>query len=125
MITVKYERYWNDFARKNEQRTFRDLEDLENWIFGQMEQDYTKQFVMSFPTPGAAKRIGEPGPWRIEFKPKWGGELFWIKQIESEHGIIFSDGTFTAGQKHWSDSVKTWLCHCEERRKEPKFTFAE
>ena len=125
MLRVKYERYWNDYIRKNEERCFRDLNDLEEWMFGQMKQDYTDKFVMSFPTPDAAKRIGETGPWRIEFKPQWGGESFWIRQIECERGIIFSDGTFTSGQKHWSEAVKTWLTHCEERRKAPKFNFVD
>lgn len=125
MLRVKYERYWNDYIHKNEERRFRDLDDLEEWMFDQMEQDYTKKFVMCFPTPDAAKRIGETGPWKIEFRPKWGGESFWIKQIECERGIIFSDGTFTSGQKHWSEEVKTWLTHCEERRKTPKFNFAD
>lgn len=123
MLTVKYERYWNDFTRKNGVQRFRDLTALEDWIFRKMEQNYTKDFTMSFPTPEIAKRIREDGPWRIEFKPKWDGETFWIRQIESDQGIIFSDGTFTAGQSHWNEEVKSWLTHCEERRKSPTFNF--
>lgn len=126
MLRVKYERYWNDFIRKNEEMSFLSLEGLEEWLFGQMKQNYTKnQFVMSFPTPEKAARIGESGPWEIEFKPEYGGESFWIHLIQSEQGIIFSDGRFTAGQKHWSAEVQNWLRHCEERRKAPKFDFAE
>lgn len=126
MLKVKYERYWNDFIRKNEEMSFLSLEGLEEWIFGQMKQDYSKnQFAMSFPTPEKAERIGESGPWEIEFKPESCGESFWIHLIQSEQGIIFSDGRFTAGQKHWSAEVQNWLRHCEERRKAPKFDFAE
>lgn len=126
MLRVKCERYWNDFHRKNEEMSFHDLAELEEWMFTQMEQDYAgKSYVMSFPTPEIAERIRSEAPWRIEFTPKWGGETIWIRQIKNERGIIFSDGTFTAGQKHWSAEVQNWLRHCEERRKAPKFDFAE
>ena len=52
MITVKYERYWNDYIRKHEEKTFSSLADLEECIFGQMQQGYAK--AMSFPTVEAA-----------------------------------------------------------------------
>ncbi len=124
MIKIKYERYWNDFIRKSEVKSFSDLDELEEWIFGQMQQDYTKnQFVMSFPTPEKEKRIQANGPWRIEFTPKYGEESIWIYQIESCNGIIFSDGRFTAGQKHWSKEIREWLTHCDKRRQQPKFNF--
>lgn len=126
MIKIKYERYWNDFIRKNEEKTFADLDALADWIFGQMQQDYTKDsFVMSFPTPEKVKRIKADGPYRIEFKPRWGEESFWIYLIENSNGIIFSDGKFTSGQKHWSLEVQTWLTACEKRRAYPTFNFVE
>lgn len=124
MYVAKFERYWNDYRRKDETKTFSGLAELENWMFGQMQQDYTKDFVMTFPTPAAAVRIKADGPWAIEFRPKWGDENIWIHLIENDAGIIFSDGKFTAGLKHWIREVQEWLTHCEERRKSPKFNFA-
>ena len=121
MLRVKYEQYWNDFHRRNEVKQFADLDELAEWMFGQMQQDYTK--AMSFPTPEKASRIGESGPWAIEFRPAWGEGNIWIHQIENSCGIIFSDGKFTSGQKHWSQEVKEWLVQCEERRCSPKFNF--
>ena len=53
MYVAKFERYWNDYRRKDETKTFSGLAELENWMFGQMQQDYTKDFVMTFPTPAA------------------------------------------------------------------------
>ena len=41
MYVVKFERYWNDYRRKDETKTFLGLAELENWMFGQMQQDYT------------------------------------------------------------------------------------
>ena len=125
MIRVKYERYWNDLIRKNEEKSFADLNALADWIFGQMQQDYKKDFAMSFPTPEVAKRIGEKGPWRIEFKPQYGGETFWIHQIEDFNGIIFSDGQFTSRRTHWTTEVQQWLTACDARRRAPKFNFVD
>lgn len=125
MIKIKFERYWNDFTRKNEVQSFSSLDALADWMFGQMQRDYTKDFAMSFPTPEKAKRIGETGPWRIEFQPQFGGESIWIYLIENSSGIIFSDGRFTSGQKHWSAEVQQWLAACEERRRGPKFNFVD
>lgn len=124
MLKIRYELYQNDFRRRNESRTFSTLRGLEDWMFDQMQQDYTRDFVMCFPTPEKAARIGECGPWQIEFKPVYGGETIFIHQIEGFDGILFSDGKFTAGQKYWSVEIQDWLVHCEERRKSPKFNFA-
>lgn len=51
MIYVKYERYWNDYNRKIENKAFVSLNDLADWIFSQMQRDYSEPFAMSFPTP--------------------------------------------------------------------------
>ena len=126
MVNVRYERYWNDFRRKSESKSFANLAELESWIFEQMEQDYTKDnTVMAFPTPEKAARIKEDGPWAIEFTPRFGGESIWIHQIEMCPGIAFSDGKLTAGRKHWSAEIKEWLIHCEERRRSPQFDFVD
>ena len=40
MYRIDYEEYWNDFFRKQHQKTFASLSDIEEWIFGQMQRDY-------------------------------------------------------------------------------------
>lgn len=126
MITVYYEKYWNDFIRKEETITFHSLVSVADWIFNQMRCDYTKHTnMMGFPTPEAAKRIREDGPWEIEFMPESGGPTFWIHMMKEDGKIIFTDGKMTAGQKHWSQAVKGWLTSCRERQKAPRFDFAE
>lgn len=121
MLKVKIERYLNDFCRKDETKSFDDLIKLEDWMFGQMQQKHSEG--MRFPTPEAAERIGEKGPWRIEFRPVRGEATIWIHQIETPCGIIFSDGRYTSGQRHWTEEVQEWLVHCEQRCKNPKFNF--
>lgn len=126
MLRVKYERYLNDYCRKDETKSFADLTELENWMFDQMQQDYAgDKGTMSFPTPKKLARIHADGPWGIELRPVYGEAQIWIHQIESNIGIIFTDGRFTSRRKYWTDEVQGWLVHCEQRRKNPQFNFAE
>ena len=39
MLRVRYERYWNDYRRKDEVKAFADLDELADWMFNQMQQE--------------------------------------------------------------------------------------
>jgi len=123
MITVRMIQYWNDYHKKELRERFGGLEELADWIFNQMRVDYTSERgkdLLSFPKCDTNDRIYE-----ISVRPEYGGHVFWIKQIEDEDsGIIFSDGTFTAGRKHCTKAVREWLARCEVRKKSPTFKFA-
>jgi len=123
MITVYYEEYHNDYIRYNHVKRFESLKELEDWIFNQMQADYSASWAMSVPTPEAAKRINGGYPWEISFRPVFRGPDYWIHMIENDEGIIFSDGRRTSNQRHWNDEVKKWLVNFEHRRKQPKFNF--
>jgi hypothetical protein len=114
MITVKYERYWNDYLRRFETKSFYSLSELENWMFDSIKRSYKN--ALRFPTSE---------PCRIEVAPSPTSELIWIHLIETDGGIIFSDGEMTDKHKHWSEEVKKWLMHCEERKNKPKFNFVD
>ena len=84
MLNVKLERYLNTFWRKDEAKSFASLSELENWIFDQMQQDYSRNtWAMSFPTPASARNIHADGPWAIKFQPIPGETTISIHQIES------------------------------------------
>lgn len=123
MIKARMIQYWNDYHKKELEERFKDLEELADWIFHQMRANYASEQgkdLLSFPKCDTDDRIYE-----ISVRPEYGGYVFWIKQIEDEHsGIIFSDGTFTAGQKHCTKAVREWLARCEDRKKKPTFRFA-
>lgn len=129
MIKVKYEMYWNDLNKKHEVKSFYSLKDVENWMFDMMKRDYVNDdWAMRFPTQESVKRVqrlGGSGLWGIEFRPEIGGVTYWIHQMETNDGIIFTDGKYTSRQKHWNKEVREWIDHCEERRIKPKFIFAE
>lgn len=123
MITVRMIQYWNDYHKKELRKRFGGLGELEDWIFDQMRVNYTSESgkdMLSFPKCDTRNRIHE-----ISVRPEYGGYVFWIKLIEDgDSGIIFSDGTFTAGQKHCTKSVREWMAGCEDRKNNPTFHFA-
>ncbi len=123
MITVRMIQYWNDYHKKELRERFGGLGELADWIFDQMRVDYTSESgknMLSFPKCDTGSSTYE-----ISVRPEYGGYVFWIKLIEDENsGIIFSDGTFTAGQKHCTKAVRKWLARCEDRKKNPTFHFA-
>lgn len=123
MILVRMTQYWNDFHKKEVKELFRDLKDLEEWIFGQMRVDYSSEQgrnQLSFPECDVEDRI-----YRISVQPDYGESVYCIELIQdTDRGIIFSDGTFTAGQKHCTKKAREWLAGCEKRKKNPTFHFA-
>ena len=96
MLNVKLERYLNDFWRKVEAKSFASLSELENWIFDQMQQDYSSNTgAMSFPTPASARKIHADGPWAIKFQPE--AAIFGPDEDLSAKTLqkIILDGRFT------------------------------
>jgi len=123
MITARIIEYWNDYRKRERKERFMDLEHLADWIFDQMQVDYTSKnwrFSLYFPKCETRDRISH-----ISLMPEYNGPTFWIKLIEEDGlGIIFSDGTFTVGQKYCTKRVKKWLAECDERQHKPTFNFA-
>ena len=116
MIRITYTEYYNDYCKYSHEANFRDLTDLENWIFKQMKQKYQNNYyVMYFPET----------PSRILFAPESTGAKNWIHLIENERGIIFSDGKMTNGLKHQSEEVRQWLIHCNQRQNQPTYNFVD
>lgn len=122
MITVRMLQYWNNYHKNELQEWFRDLEELADWIFGKMKTDYTSEHgrgLLSFHKCDADEHIYE-----ISVRPEYGGYVFWINLIQDEYsGIVFSDGTFTAGQKHCAKTVREWLMKYGNRKRNPTFKF--
>lgn len=127
MITVYYEIYENDYFRNEYTETFSSLDEVADWIFGKMRQDYTQERKwLFFPTPDVIQSIpNKEYPWKIEFRPYFESPDYWIHMMKDDGKIILSDGTMTGGKKHRSKGFLEWCERCEERRKSPKFDFAD
>ena len=123
MITIRMIEDWNDYNQRERKEKFQSLDALADWIFGQMCVNYSDPYgshALSFPSCKDERNI-----YQISIMPTATEQTLWIKLIgDDNRGILFSDGTFTAGQKYCTKDVKEWLAKCEERRKHPVFPFA-
>lgn len=123
MLSVRIIQYWNDYHKIEMREEFADLNGLADWIFGQMRADYSTgsgKRLLSFPKCSTCSSIYE-----ISVRPDYGSPSFLIGQIEDDRsGILFSDGTFTAGRKHCTEEVRIWLAECRRRQENPEFNFA-
>ena len=123
MITIRMIEYWNDYNQRERKEKFQSLDALADWIFGQMCVNYSDPYgshALSFPSCKDERNI-----YQISIMPTATEQTLWIKLIgDDNRGVLFSDGTFTAGQKYCTKDVKEWLAKCEERRKHPVFPFA-
>lgn len=122
MIEIKIERYVTGSARTYLKKQFRDLDELERWIFDQMWERYSN--AMYFPTP-TDKWNENCFPKAIEFCPIGGETVFYIHLIQNENGILFSDGICTFGKRHCSKNVQEWLIRCKDLAENPVFNFIE
>lgn len=124
MWIVKGEEYICDYNRKPFVKTFTSLSAIEEWLFGMMQWSYADH--MCFPNKKSERNFPpERLPYTIEINPSPRGANVWIYMISSSNGIEFSSGKLTEGQRHWSERMKSWLNHCEERKTAPKFNFAK
>lgn len=98
MLKVKIEEYHNDYNFRHFTQNFNSLKELQAWIMSQMHVTEPKDWI-SFSTDVIYLRIQPDGPG-------WSRK---IHLIEDEDGIIFSDGQFTAGQRHAARCVVEWL----------------
>ena len=128
MIIASIEEYYNDNHYTCSDKPFSDLSELEDWVFQQMRQDYSDarlgSHAMLFPTEDIKQMSFKNGPSAISFIPDSGSAHYFIHMIRrNDGGILFSDGKYTCGQRHWSAEVKKWLAHCSERQYTPTFNF--
>jgi hypothetical protein len=104
-------------------KTFSNLTGVEDWLFNTAMRSSRGYENLYFPKtePTSWKKIPEPSRIETRDSNDWS---IWIHRIDSDNGIIFSDGKYTCGIKHWNNEVKEWLKHCDERKANPKFNFA-
>ena len=112
MLKVKIEKYHNDYNFDHMIYKFNSFFELKEWILKQMHVSDLKEWIRFSSSP-IFFRMQPDGP----------GWSYKIHQIEDDDGIIFSDGQYTAGQKHIADCVKRWLDEFKQELETPKFNF--
>lgn len=123
MIKVKYEEYRADYDRRDKEISFYSLDEFENWFFGLCKGTYEND--ASVPDPDNAHGIWKDGPSCLKMNCRWiEGKTYWVHQISSSAGIIYSDGHHTNHQRHWNEEVKDMCRRMIRRKKNPTFNFA-
>lgn len=122
MIKVKYNKYYNDYRRFDEIKTFCSLDDFANWLFDMVQGDY--KYKIWFVDPyDDHMRDGKLHLDNSCIKSRDGDWQYWIEQIEKDGAIIYSTGKYTNGICHWNDEIKQWLVKCRDRMNNPRFNF--
>lgn len=122
MIKVKYEKYYNDYIKSYETKSFNSLEGLADWLFEMVKGEYKRS--MWFVNPNDDHMFD--GKLRLDgscIHSRDGEWRYWIHKIEKDGAIIYSTGKFTNGICHWNDEIKCWLRVCRERMNNPQFNF--
>lgn len=118
MIRIKYEEYTNDFTRRFLEKQFAFMEEFENWFFNLCDGEYSRN--ISIPDPKRCAGV----PYRMEVNcVRTQNKCYWVHQIEWDNKIVFSDGRYTSGQKHWNEWIKQLCERMIARKDNPKFNF--
>lgn len=104
MYTLKYELYNCDYLRKHEQKNFGSLSAMKSWIHENTIEDGYHKWLPRKDAIGA-----------IEFGTKDRKFDMWIHEIDSDEGILFTDGKYTGQQKHMSDRIVEWVSGLRQR----------
>ena len=121
MVTVYYEEYTNDYLRRDKQKTFMSLSGFEDWFFGLCKRSY-KDYI-SIPDPDTTIFRPDEMPYSLDVNAMWTDNChYWVHMIRN-NGIVFSDGRYTDGQKHWNDTTKDMCRRMLARRNNPQFDF--
>lgn len=125
MIKVFYDTKADFLGTRYEHHTkdFESLEDITEWIFGQMYQDYKKN--MHFPDPDKTDSGDTELEHTVCFIGEPSGTEISIRKMEENGKILYSDGKMTSGLWHMSNAVKTWCRECIRQQESPDFNFAE
>lgn len=101
-------------------KNFENLDELQDWIFKTAIKNIEGTYEMSFPN----EKYIYPIRW-------WLGRddgTIMIRLIESNNGILFSEGTYTSNQKFIAKKILNWCIEMKEKCKNgfnPKYNFIE
>lgn len=117
MLKVTYQdsKEWSNVKHTE---NFNDLSELTDWMFKSAIKNVEGKYEMQFPN----KRYRCSANWWMGREK---GQRY-IRMVENEKGIIFSDGTYTSRQYFISDGFLSWCKDSEELAKNgyiPSYNF--
>ena len=123
MMTIYYDEYVSDLNIKARERSgFYSWKEIEDWVFGLCASGKYSDKI-SVPIPDRTD-IWKDGPSAIEVNCCWTeGKTYRIHKVTNSDGIVFSDGRYTSGQRHWNDEAKNACRSIRQRAINPTFNF--
>lgn len=120
MITVFYEKYYNDNHRNFKEESFCSYDQFIDWFFGLCDGKYSED--ISIPNPDRWAYM--EGPRGFNCNCVWTkGFTYWIHMIKDGERIVMSDGLNTNGIKHWNNYIKQMCRDMIKRKEKPTFNF--
>ena len=129
MFIVYYEEYGSDGYREKKKIECYSMQTIVSWFFGLCWGDYRMHICV----PDPDNKIYESGPSGMQCHcEETEGVTYIVHMIVSEktgiesrfrQGIIYSDGVFTSGKKHWCEEMKDVCREMNKQIKDPVFDF--
>lgn len=122
MYTIYGEKYHNDFTRQNFTMRFDSLGDIFNYM-----KKISNNFSSTSSTWFPVRKGRTDYTWCSRLSCRNEDDSlyrdFWVYQIDSPNGTVYSDGRYTKGEKFCSKKVEAWLAECQNiaRNTKPKF----
>lgn len=117
MIRVTYEQYYNDYMRKqNLVMHFQSLDAFKNWVESNTVGDVNNAQILWWP------HYRESNCFRYKMQ---NGRICFIRMIENEEGIIFTDGFYTSGKCHSSNEFYEWCQEKIQKQKKAQYNFVK
>jgi len=112
MITILAKKYRNDYSNQMCTMRFSSLTDLFEHLV-KISLDFADKKRSWIPVPSEGKQYDWCSRIEIDNKTDY-LDCFWIYKIENENGILYSNGTYTDGEKFCAKSVEDWLVKCKQ-----------
>ena len=115
MFTIIGEHHYNDFTKERFEKSFSSLDGIFEWLRSQ-SGNFNGKYGNYFPKAndirsGDIRRISIADCKNL----KW---LYWIYEIRTEEGIVFSTGKNTNGHKFCAKKILEWIIVSDKKMKE-------
>ena len=125
MLTVKGEYYYNNFTRYNFSKSFKNFDELKNFIINHSNGDVgtkkNKAIWLGVWHDGSFKCPDMISNNSYNCDSKYS---LWIYYIESPNGIEYTNGQYTRGEKHASKAFEEWCLNTYNDLYNKEFKFA-
>lgn len=115
--------YFNDYTQERFEKSFATLESLFQWL-RQISDSFNGNYSNYFPIVRRTESGCEVGRISVQDVTRRGWQ-YWIDEIRTENGTVFSNGHNTGGKCFCAVGIESWLDDSQRRmndmREHPNF----